>query len=147
MKNIITAAYWKFPGNPVVRTQLSLLGTQVQSLVGELKSRKPQGVAKNLNNTRMRDTGYLIMFSEKTTLCWKLEPAWIRQGEGRAQSGSCSLVELAAGAQGNSGWFAGKLSSGHRTGKGQFSFQPQRKAMLKNAQTTTQLHSSHKLVK
>ena len=35
-----------------------------------------------------------------------------------------------------------KLSSGHRTGKGQFSFQPQRKAMPKNAQTTAQLHSS-----
>ena len=35
----------------------------------------------------------------------------------------------------------GKLSSGHRTGKGQFSFQFQRKAMPKNAQTTTQLHS------
>ena len=31
----------------------------------------------------------------------------------------------------------GKLSSGHRTGKGQFSFQFQRKAMPKNAQTTT----------
>ena len=30
----------------------------------------------------------------------------------------------------------GKLSSGHRTGKGQFSFQFQRKAMQKNAQTT-----------
>ena len=30
----------------------------------------------------------------------------------------------------------GKLSSGHRTGKGQFSFQSQRKAMQKNAQTT-----------
>ena len=41
----------------------------------------------------------------------------------------------------------GKLSSGHRTGKGQFSFQSQRKAMPKNAQTTTQLHSSHRLVK
>ena len=40
-----------------------------------------------------------------------------------------------------------KLSSGHRTGKGQFSFQPLRKAMPKNAQTTTQLHSSHTLVK
>ena len=40
----------------------------------------------------------------------------------------------------------GKLSSDHRTGKGQFSFQSQRKAMAKNAQTTTQLHSSHKLV-
>ena len=39
-----------------------------------------------------------------------------------------------------------KLSSGHRTGKGQFSFQSQRKAMQKNAQTTTQLHSSHMLV-
>ena len=35
----------------------------------------------------------------------------------------------------------GKLSSGHRTGKGQFSFQSQRKAMPKNAQTTSQLHS------
>ena len=32
----------------------------------------------------------------------------------------------------------GKLSSGHRTGKGQFSFQSLRKAMPKNAQTTTQ---------
>ena len=41
----------------------------------------------------------------------------------------------------------GKLSSGHRTGKGQFSFQSQRKATPKNAQTTTQLHSSHTLVK
>ena len=30
----------------------------------------------------------------------------------------------------------GKLSSGHRTGKGEFSFQSQRKAMPKNAQTT-----------
>ena len=33
------------------------------------------------------------------------------------------------------------------TGKGQFSFQSQRKAMPKNAQTTAQLHSSHTLVK
>ena len=41
----------------------------------------------------------------------------------------------------------GKLSSGHRTGKRQFSFQSQRKAMPKNAQTTTQLNSSHMLVK
>ena len=36
----------------------------------------------------------------------------------------------------------GKLSSGHRIGKGQFSFQSQRKAMPKYTQTTTQLHSS-----
>ena len=41
----------------------------------------------------------------------------------------------------------GKLSSGHRTGKGQFSFQSLRKAIWKNAQTTAQLHSSHTLVK
>ena len=41
----------------------------------------------------------------------------------------------------------GKLNSGHRTGKGQFSFQSQRKARPKNVQTTTQLHSSHMLVK
>ena len=37
----------------------------------------------------------------------------------------------------------GKLSSGHRTGKGQFSFQSQRRAMPKNVQTTAQLHSFH----
>ena len=41
----------------------------------------------------------------------------------------------------------GKLSSSHRTGKDQFSFQSQRKAMPKNAQTSAQLHSSHMLVK
>ena len=34
-----------------------------------------------------------------------------------------------------------------RTGKGQFSFQSQRKVMPNNAQTTEQLHSSHTLVK
>ena len=33
------------------------------------------------------------------------------------------------------------------TGKGQFSFQSQRKTIPKNAQTTAQLHSSHTLVK
>ena len=41
----------------------------------------------------------------------------------------------------------GKLSSGHRTGKGQFSFWSQRKAMPKNIQTTTQLDISHMLAK
>jgi len=41
----------------------------------------------------------------------------------------------------------GKLGSGHSTRNGQFSFQSQRKAMPKNAQTTAQLHSSHTLVK
>ena len=34
---------------------------------------------------------------------------------------------------------SGKLSSGHKTGKGQFSFQSQRRAMPKNVQTTAQL--------
>ena len=41
----------------------------------------------------------------------------------------------------------GKFSSVHRTGKGQFSFPSQRKAMPKNAQITAQLHSFHMLVK
>ena len=41
----------------------------------------------------------------------------------------------------------GKLSCGCRTGKGQFSFLSQRKAVPKNAQTTSQLHSSHTLAK
>ena len=41
----------------------------------------------------------------------------------------------------------GKLSSSHKTGKGQFSSQSQRKVMSKNVQATTQLHSSHILAK
>ena len=40
-----------------------------------------------------------------------------------------------------------KLHSGHRTGKGQFSLQSQRKAMPKNVQTSAQLHSSHTVAK
>ena len=39
-----------------------------------------------------------------------------------------------------------KLSSGLRAGKGQFSFQSKRKVMPKNAQMTSQFHSSHTLV-
>ena len=39
------------------------------------------------------------------------------------------------------------LKAYQRTGKGQFSFQFQRKAMPKNTQTTAQLHSSHMLAK
>ena len=37
-------------------------------------------------------------------------------------------------------------SSGNKSEKGPFSFQFQRKAMPKNAQTTAQLHSFHTLV-
>ena len=41
----------------------------------------------------------------------------------------------------------GKLSSGHRTGKGQFSFQSQRKVMAKNVQITIWMHSFHMLAR
>ena len=41
----------------------------------------------------------------------------------------------------------GKLSSGHRIGKGQFSSQSQKEAMPKNEQTTVQLHSHASKVK
>ena len=37
----------------------------------------------------------------------------------------------------------GKLSSGRRTGKGQFSFQSHKRAMPKNAPATAQMYSSH----
>ena len=40
-----------------------------------------------------------------------------------------------------------KTQQWHRTGKVQFSFQSQRKAMPKNTQTTSQLHPSHILAK
>ena len=41
----------------------------------------------------------------------------------------------------------GKFSSGYRTGKGQFSFQSQRRAMPKNVQYTAQLYSFHMLAR
>ena len=41
----------------------------------------------------------------------------------------------------------GNFNSGHRTGKCQFSFQSQRRAMLKNVQTTAELHPSFMLAK
>ena len=42
---------------------------------------------------------------------------------------------------------SGKLRSGHRTGKGQFSFQSQRWAMPENVQTTVQLCLFHTLAR
>ena len=44
-------------------------------------------------------------------------------------------------------WQIWKISSGHKTGKCQFSFQSQRKAMPKHVQTTIQLHSFHMLAR
>ena len=41
----------------------------------------------------------------------------------------------------------GKLISGHRSGKGQFSFQSQRRTVPKNVQTTVHLCSSHMLAR
>ena len=41
----------------------------------------------------------------------------------------------------------GKLISGHRTRKSQFLFQSERRAMIKNVQTTVHLHSFHMLAK
>ena len=40
----------------------------------------------------------------------------------------------------------GKLSSGHRTGQGQFSFQSQRKAMTKNVQTGALISRASKIM-
>ena len=42
---------------------------------------------------------------------------------------------------------SGKFSSDHKTGKGHFSFQYQRKAMPNNVHNTIQLHLSHTLAK
>jgi len=41
----------------------------------------------------------------------------------------------------------GKLSSGHRTGEGQFSVQSQIRSMPKKVQTTIELHSFHKIAR
>ena len=68
--------------------------------------------------------------------------AWWAAVYGVAQSWTW-LKQLSSSS--SSRTFMWQLSRGHRTGKGQCSFQSQRRAMPKNAQTTTQLHSSHTL--
>ena len=55
--------------------------------------------------------------------------------------GICQHIHVTCGSQ------CGKLSSGHRTGQGQFLFQSLRKVIPKNVLITTQLHSPHTLVK
>ena len=72
----------------------------------------------------------------------------------KASGGDGTPVELFQILKGDAGKcctqyasISGKLGSGRRTGKSQFSFQSQRRAMQKNDQTTTKLHSSHMLAK
>ena len=64
-----------------------------------------------------------------------------KKGKAKECSNYCTILLIS-----HAGKFE-KLSSGHGTGKCQFSFQFQRKAIPKNVQTTTQLHSSHTLAK
>ena len=76
---------------------------------------------------------------EKTTglQAWpKLNPLWLSSGSDESIQGTRS---------GKSKF--GRLNSDHRTGKGQFLFQSQRKATSKNVQTTAQLCSFHTLAK
>ena len=64
-----------------------------------------------------------------------------------SSSGTLSIRSSPLNLLGHTASKFGKLSSCHRTEKGQFSFQSQRETTPKNAQTTAQLHSSHRLVK
>jgi len=77
------------------------------------------------------------MAIHSSTLSWKIpwteEPDRL-QSMGRKESDMTERLHF-------------HFHSGHRTGKGQFSFQSPRKVMPKNAQTTTQLRSSHMLLK
>ena len=68
------------------------------------------------------------------------ESPWTKE-PGRLLSMGWSRVDTTEGLS-----TATQHSSGHRTGKGQFSFQSQR-AMPKNVQTTVQLHSFHMLTR
>ena len=42
---------WDFPGSPVVKTAIPLQGIRVWSLVGELRSHMPRGLAKKQKKT------------------------------------------------------------------------------------------------
>ena len=68
----------------------------------------------------------------------------------KTSGGDAILVELFKILKDDADKYAnhfGKLCSVHRTGNGQVSFPPQRKAMSKNVQTTIQLHSFHMLAR
>ena len=55
-----------FPGSPVVKTALSCQGAQVPSLVRELRSCMPRGLANNSNNN------FFLIFFFKSDLSFLL---------------------------------------------------------------------------
>ena len=79
----------------------------------------------------------VIIPSESDILECKVEPALGSMVTNKASGGDGIPIKL----------FQILKDDGPRTGKGQFSFQSQRKAMPKNVQTTAHLHSSHTLAK
>ena len=80
------------------------------------------------------------MATHSSTLAWKIP--WTEE----LGAGYCPWGRKESGMTKRLHFHFRKLSSGHRTVEDQFSLQSQRKVMPKNAQTTTQLHSSHTLV-
>ena len=92
-------------------------------------------------------SGLLIMSKPLTmwitTNCGKFWKRWEHQITWHASWDICMEIkkqQLEPDMEQKTGSKSGKLSSGHRTGKGQFSFQSQTKAMPKKVQTTQLPH-------
>ena len=108
----------------------------------DMQSSSPARTPKMLSNHRQENVGYHL---KKDTPC----PGARRSPNKMVEGAKTNLESNVTPARDDAVkvlhsicqqiW---KLSNGHKTGKGQFSFQSQRKAMPKNVQTTTQLHSS-----
>ena len=118
--------------------------TQYASKFGKQASLVAQTVKHlpAMRETRVRFLGWedpleKEMAIHSSTLAWKIP--WMEEPD-RLQSMGCKESDTTERLHFH-------FHSGHRTGKGQFSLQSPRKAMTKNAQTTTQLHSSHTLLK
>ena len=127
--------------------------------------RKGRGTRDQLANIcwiieKARDSRKKIYFCfidyTKAFCCVDHNKLWkILQEMGIPDHLTCLLRNIYAGQEatvrtrhGKTDWFQiGKTQQRPQDWKGQFSFQSQRKAMPKNAQTTTQLYSSHMLAK
>ena len=147
----ISKKAWTFPGRPYDYILYFQKLIESPTTVRQKKERDILGPRDNLEGKSCLADSFLVPAAPEGTY-WAPRAAPCKE-EWPCRFLSCLMTLSQTGrilSAPNSTQYAskfGKLSSGHRTGKGQFSFQSQRKAMAKNSQTTAQLHSSHMLAK
>ena len=73
-------SWWEFPGSPVIKTfDFPMQGAQVQSLVGELRSCLPCGMAKKKKKKEMLETNTTITEVRMPLMDSLADWTWLRK--------------------------------------------------------------------